>query len=102
MKQMKAVAEICREALASRDRMSGTAGRIVVTVVVVLAIVIARIRRIEAGVIRPLMISGGSEASITPLCVGGFAAMRALSTRNQEPELNTAAGSSVGTAIPIV
>ncbi|PYR91635.1 MAG: hypothetical protein DMF84_16000 [Acidobacteria bacterium] len=56
---MKAVAEICREALASRDRMSGTAGRIVVTVVVVLAIVIARIRRIEAGVIRPLMISGG-------------------------------------------
>ena len=33
-----------------------------------------------------MMIAGGSEASITPLGVGGFAAMRALSTRNDEPE----------------
>lgn len=33
-----------------------------------------------------VMIAGGSEASITPLGVGGFAAMRALSTRNDEPE----------------
>lgn len=32
------------------------------------------------------MICGGAEAVITPLCVGGFAAMRALSTRNDEPE----------------
>ena len=31
------------------------------------------------------MLAGGSEASITPLGVGGFAAMRALSTRNDEP-----------------
>ncbi|HMD98782.1 MAG TPA: beta-ketoacyl-ACP synthase II [Terriglobia bacterium] len=31
------------------------------------------------------MICGGTEASITPMCVGGFAAMRALSTRNHEP-----------------
>ncbi len=33
-----------------------------------------------------LMIAGGSEAAITPMGVGGFAAMRALSTRNDEPE----------------
>jgi 3-oxoacyl-[acyl-carrier-protein] synthase II len=33
-----------------------------------------------------VMICGGSEAAITPLGVGGFAAMRALSTRNAEPE----------------
>jgi 3-oxoacyl-[acyl-carrier-protein] synthase II len=33
-----------------------------------------------------VMIAGGSEASITPLGVGGFAALRALSTRNDEPE----------------
>jgi len=33
-----------------------------------------------------LMICGGSEACITPMGVGGFAAMRALSTRNNEPE----------------
>ena len=32
------------------------------------------------------MIAGGSEAAITPLGVGGFAAMRALSTRNDKPE----------------
>ncbi|MDQ6679218.1 MAG: beta-ketoacyl-ACP synthase II [Acidobacteriota bacterium] len=31
------------------------------------------------------MICGGSEACITPLGIGGFAAMRALSTRNDEP-----------------
>ncbi len=33
-----------------------------------------------------VMICGGSEAAITPMGVGGFAAMRALSTRNDEPE----------------
>lgn len=32
------------------------------------------------------MICGGAEASITPMGIGGFAAMRALSTRNDEPE----------------
>ena len=32
------------------------------------------------------MICGGTEACITPLGIGGFAAMRALSTRNHEPE----------------
>ena len=32
-----------------------------------------------------VMICGGTEAAITPMGVGGFAAMRALSTRNQEP-----------------
>jgi 3-oxoacyl-[acyl-carrier-protein] synthase II len=32
-----------------------------------------------------VMIAGGSEAAITPMGVGGFAAMRALSSRNEEP-----------------
>lgn len=32
-----------------------------------------------------VMIAGGAEAAITPMGVGGFAAMRALSTRNGEP-----------------
>ena len=32
------------------------------------------------------MICGGAEAAITPMGVGGFAAMRALSTRNDDPE----------------
>jgi 3-oxoacyl-[acyl-carrier-protein] synthase II len=33
-----------------------------------------------------IMFAGGTEAVITPLAVGGFSAMRALSTRNDEPE----------------
>src|SRR5438477_8781723 len=33
-----------------------------------------------------VMFAGGSEAVITPLAVGGFSAMRALSTRNDDPE----------------
>src|SRR6266849_6839181 len=33
-----------------------------------------------------VMICGGSEAAVTPMGVGGFAAMRALSTRNEEPQ----------------
>jgi 3-oxoacyl-[acyl-carrier-protein] synthase II len=33
-----------------------------------------------------LMIAGGSEGCITPLGIGGFCAMRALSTRNDEPQ----------------
>ncbi|HEX6436179.1 MAG TPA: beta-ketoacyl-ACP synthase II [Candidatus Binatia bacterium] len=32
------------------------------------------------------VITGGAESAITPLAVGGFAAMKALSTRNNEPE----------------
>ena len=40
------------------------------------------IQRCDADV----MIAGGSEAPITAMGVGGFAAMRALSTRNDEPE----------------
>jgi 3-oxoacyl-[acyl-carrier-protein] synthase II len=33
-----------------------------------------------------VMIAGGSEAAITPMGIGGFGAMRALSTRNDQPE----------------
>ncbi len=33
-----------------------------------------------------LMIAGGTESSLTPLAVGGFSAMKALSTRNDDPE----------------
>jgi 3-oxoacyl-[acyl-carrier-protein] synthase II len=33
-----------------------------------------------------VMICGGTEGAITPMCIGGFAAMRALSTRNDDPQ----------------
>jgi len=33
-----------------------------------------------------VMVAGGSEATVSPLGIGGFAAMRALSTRNEDPQ----------------
>jgi 3-oxoacyl-[acyl-carrier-protein] synthase II len=42
-------------------------------------------KMVQSGV-ADAMITGGVEATITPLAVGGFNAMRALSTRNDEPE----------------
>ncbi len=33
-----------------------------------------------------VMVAGGAESSVSPLGMGGFAAMRALSTRNDDPE----------------
>jgi len=41
-------------------------------------------RKIEYGD-ADVMVAGGSEATVSPLGVGGFAAMRALSTRNDDP-----------------
>jgi 3-oxoacyl-[acyl-carrier-protein] synthase II len=34
----------------------------------------------------PVMITGGSEATISPLAVGGFCSMKAMSTRNDDPQ----------------
>ena len=42
--------------------------------------------RLIAGNYADTMIVGGAEAAITPLTVGGFNVMRALSTNNEEPE----------------
>ncbi|MEW6715737.1 MAG: beta-ketoacyl-ACP synthase II [Nitrospirota bacterium] len=42
-------------------------------------------RLVQSGV-ADAMIAGGAEATITPLAIGGFAAMKALSRRNHEPE----------------
>jgi len=33
-----------------------------------------------------IVVSGGTEAAVTPLAVGGFTSMRALSTRNDDPD----------------
>src|SRR5574343_283807 len=42
-------------------------------------------RKIEYGD-ADIVVAGGSEATVSPLGVGGFAAMRALSTRNDDPK----------------
>jgi 3-oxoacyl-[acyl-carrier-protein] synthase II len=42
-------------------------------------------RLIQQGV-ADVMITGGAEAAITPLAIAGFTNMKALSTRNDEPE----------------
>jgi 3-oxoacyl-[acyl-carrier-protein] synthase II len=34
----------------------------------------------------PVMVTGGSEATISPLAVGGFCSMKAMSTRNDDPQ----------------
>jgi 3-oxoacyl-[acyl-carrier-protein] synthase II len=42
--------------------------------------------RMIADGIQDAMITGGSESAVTPIGIGGFCAMKALSTRNEEPE----------------
>lgn len=42
--------------------------------------------RMIAGGVQDLVVTGGSESAVTPIGVGGFCAMKALSTRNDEPE----------------
>jgi hypothetical protein len=45
---------------------------------------VKRARKIEYGD-ADVIVAGGSEATVSPLGMGGFAAMRALSTRNDDP-----------------
>lgn len=42
--------------------------------------------RMIAEGLQDIMLTGGSEAAVTPIGIGGFCAMKALSTRNDEPE----------------
>ncbi len=42
-------------------------------------------RYIQLG-LADVMIAGGTEAAVTPIAIGGFSNMKALSTRNDEPE----------------
>ncbi|MBU2262382.1 MAG: beta-ketoacyl-ACP synthase II [Proteobacteria bacterium] len=42
--------------------------------------------RLIAGGYADIMIAGGAEAAVTSLCVAGFNAMQAISTRNEEPQ----------------
>lgn len=42
--------------------------------------------RMIAHGIQDVMITGGSESTVSPIAIGGFCAMKALSTRNEEPQ----------------
>ena len=46
-------------------------------------------RMIEKGVM-DMVVTGGSEASITPVGLAGFCSMKALSTNNDNPEIGRA------------
>ena len=41
--------------------------------------------RMIADGVQDIMLTGGSESAVTPIGVGGFCAMKALSTKNEEP-----------------
>lgn len=66
--QLKAINFNCVTACASANHALGTA-----------------FRSIQYGD-ADIILSGGAEAAVTPLAVGGFCAMKALSTRNDEPQ----------------
>ncbi len=42
--------------------------------------------RMIAGGLQDVILSGGTESTVSPMAIGGFASMKALSTRNEEPE----------------
>ena len=45
-----------------------------------------------------VMLAGGAESTVSPLGIGGFAAMRALSTRNDDPRPLRVPGTATATA----
>jgi 3-oxoacyl-[acyl-carrier-protein] synthase II len=78
------IANMASGHVAMRFGLTGPSNTVVTACASGSGAVIDALRVIQRGEAQ-IMITGGSEAPITPMGIGGFAVMRALSTRNDDP-----------------
>jgi 3-oxoacyl-[acyl-carrier-protein] synthase II len=78
------IANMASGHVAMRFGLTGPSNTVVTACASGSGAVIDAMRVIQRGEAQ-IMITGGSEAPITPMGIGGFAVMRALSTRNDDP-----------------
>jgi 3-oxoacyl-[acyl-carrier-protein] synthase II len=79
------IANMASSHVAMRYGLTGPSNTIVTACATGAGAIIDAFRTIQRGE-ADVMLTGGSEACLTPMGIGGFAVMRALSTRNDEPE----------------
>lgn len=79
------IANMASGHVAMRYGMTGPSNTVVTACATGSGAIIDAYRTIQRGEAE-LVLSGGAEACVTPMGIGGFAVMKALSTRNDEPE----------------
>jgi len=79
------IANMASGHVAMRYGMTGPSNTVVTACATGSGAIIDAYRTIERGEAE-LMFTGGAEACVTPMGIGGFAVMKALSTRNDEPD----------------
>ena len=79
------IANMASGHVAMRYGMTGPSNTVVTACATGSGAIIDAYRVIQRGEAE-VMLSGGTEACVTPMGIGGFAVMKALSTRNDEPE----------------
>jgi 3-oxoacyl-[acyl-carrier-protein] synthase II len=79
------IANMASGHVAMRYGLTGPSNTVVTACATGSSSIIDAYRTIQRGE-ADLMVTGGAEACVTPMSIGGFAVMRALSTRNDEPE----------------
>ena len=79
------IANMASGHVAMRFGLTGPSSTVVTACASASGAIIDAMRIIQRGE-ADLMLTGGAEAPITPMGIGGFAVMKALSTRNDDPE----------------
>ena len=79
------IANMASGHLAMKYRLMGPSSTVVTACATGTDAVGSAFRVLKAG-LAEVMLAGGTEAAVTPMAIGGFAVMKALSTRNDEPE----------------